>query len=336
LNPAFTAQAYVDASPFQRIEHVSSVPNHSIRRAVVLTIAAVFTLVLGGVIGGATVYVRHKAVSELHTKNAALMELARPLLAHALGGRDMEDAQRVFDGLLRDRDFEAVIVVDRSGAVFAQASISGAKPMQADELDTAATATGLDGQPTETGAVMTLPLQEQPGSAAVGTVGMRFSTEPMNAVLLRESVLAAGIGILAVLVLAAIVQFIVRRLTEPVRALAEITRRLADGDLSVEVPAVARNDELGSMARAVQVFKDRLIERSALQNRGEAHRAEQSARQARIDALVSDFRSTVRESLASVAANSEQMTFAARTLSGIAAESAKRAKAATRATRDAS
>jgi methyl-accepting chemotaxis protein len=315
---------------------VSPVPNHSIRRAVVLTIAAVFTLVLGGVIGGATVYVRHKAVSELHAKNEALMELARPLLAHAVSDGDMHDAQRVFEGLLRDRDFEAVIVVDATGAVFAQASISGGKPMQPSELEAASGNKGLDGQPTETGVVMTLPLAEQPGSSPVGTIGMRFSTEAMNTVLLRESLLAAGIGVLAVLILAAIVQFIVRRLTEPVRALADTTRRLADGDLSVEVPAVARHDELGSMARAVQVFKDRLIERSSLQSRGEVHRAEQSARQARIDGLVSDFRSTVRESLASVAANSEQMTFAARTLSGIAAESAKRAKAATRATRDAS
>ncbi|MEC8163909.1 MAG: HAMP domain-containing protein, partial [Pseudomonadota bacterium] len=32
--------------------------------------------------------------------------------------------------------------------------------------------------------------------------------------------------------------------------------RLADGDVSADVPAQGRQDEIGQMAHAVQVFKD--------------------------------------------------------------------------------
>ena len=108
------------------------------------------------------------------------------------------------------------------------------------------------------------------------------------------------------------------------------------GDLYVTVPATDRDDEVGALARAVQVFQDRLIERSALQVSSETDRAAQADRENRIDSLVSEFRSAVGDALHSVADNSEQMTFAARTLTDIAAESAKRAKGAAQAARDAS
>jgi methyl-accepting chemotaxis protein len=102
------------------------------------------------------------------------------------------------------------------------------------------------------------------------------------------------------------------------------------------VPALDREDEVGALANAMQLVKDGIQERSVLQQRSEHDRGRQEARQARIDALVAEFRSVVREALSTVSSNSEQMTFAAQTLSGIAAESAKRATAAARATRDAS
>jgi len=40
---------------------------------------------------------------------------------------------------------------------------------------------------------------------------------------------------------------------------------LAKGDSAVEVPGVGRNDEIGAMAAAVQIFKDNMIERQRAQ-----------------------------------------------------------------------
>ena len=42
-------------------------------------------------------------------------------------------------------------------------------------------------------------------------------------------------------------------------------RKIADGDLTAEIPALGRTDEIGSMAKAVQVFKDNAIEKQRLE-----------------------------------------------------------------------
>jgi methyl-accepting chemotaxis protein len=45
-------------------------------------------------------------------------------------------------------------------------------------------------------------------------------------------------------------------ITRPIQRLADVMAALAAGDLSVQVPATTSQDEVGVMARAVQVFKD--------------------------------------------------------------------------------
>lgn len=51
-----------------------------------------------------------------------------------------------------------------------------------------------------------------------------------------------------------------RRIARPLTKLAETMRQLVNRDLSVEVPAVQQQDEVGEMARAVAFFKDSLAE----------------------------------------------------------------------------
>ncbi len=48
------------------------------------------------------------------------------------------------------------------------------------------------------------------------------------------------------------------------RGLADVMKRLADGDTSAPIPATRAKDELGAMARAVVVFRDNMIERERL------------------------------------------------------------------------
>jgi len=55
-------------------------------------------------------------------------------------------------------------------------------------------------------------------------------------------------------------------LTKPVHAMTGAMGRLADGDLTAEIPASGREDEIGLMASAVQVFKDNAIEVKRLES----------------------------------------------------------------------
>jgi signal transduction histidine kinase len=56
-----------------------------------------------------------------------------------------------------------------------------------------------------------------------------------------------------------------RGIALPITRMTSVMTALAKGDSAVAVPAVGRNDEIGEMAAAVQVFKDNMIERQRAQ-----------------------------------------------------------------------
>ncbi|WP_407526898.1 methyl-accepting chemotaxis protein [Methylobacterium oryzisoli] len=85
-----------------------------------------------------------------------------------------------------------------------------------------------------------------------------------TAAILRATAWQAGSGVLVVIgLIAALATLIGRRVTRPVTALNATMHRLAQGDTAVSVPAQERRDEIGAMARAVEVFKQALIAKRA-------------------------------------------------------------------------
>ncbi|MEE2916825.1 MAG: HAMP domain-containing protein, partial [Pseudomonadota bacterium] len=74
---------------------------------------------------------------------------------------------------------------------------------------------------------------------------------------LASLLIIGGTAITVVVVL--LVGFAARRhVVAPLVALVGVVRRMSDGDLSVEVPAASRRDELGQLAAATQAFRDQL------------------------------------------------------------------------------
>jgi diguanylate cyclase (GGDEF)-like protein/PAS domain S-box-containing protein len=63
-----------------------------------------------------------------------------------------------------------------------------------------------------------------------------------------------------------------RGIVVPVAAMTFAMRRLADRDMSVEIPGVGRGDEIGAMAKAVQVFKEGMQQEAAMQLQQQATR----------------------------------------------------------------
>ena len=84
--------------------------------------------------------------------------------------------------------------------------------------------------------------------------------------------------------------FIARGITKPMLLLTAIMGRLAHDDLGVEVPGVERDDELGKMAAAVEVFKQNAIRARELEAEQEEQkrRTEQEKRQMML-AMADDF-----------------------------------------------
>ena len=74
------------------------------------------------------------------------------------------------------------------------------------------------------------------------------------AVAVVPAALAIGLGAFLLL----------RRMLQPLGAIAAVMDRLRQDDMTVAVPALDRHDEIGRMARAVEVFKGSFVERERL------------------------------------------------------------------------
>src|SRR5581483_557066 len=72
------------------------------------------------------------------------------------------------------------------------------------------------------------------------------------------------LGALVILLIVGNALWIGRHIGRPIVTVTGLLRRLSDGDLAISVPYTARGDEIGDVARAATVFKDRLTEMAAL------------------------------------------------------------------------
>jgi methyl-accepting chemotaxis protein len=78
---------------------------------------------------------------------------------------------------------------------------------------------------------------------------------------ISTSITVAGIALFLGVAFAV---FVARSITRPVSDMTASMTRLADGDLSVEVPATQNRDEIGEMAKAVLVFKDNAVQKKRM------------------------------------------------------------------------
>ncbi|MEM8876975.1 MAG: methyl-accepting chemotaxis protein, partial [Pseudomonadota bacterium] len=134
-------------------------------------------------------------------------------------------------------------------------------------------------------------------------------------------VIAALIGL--VLVAGAAV-FVMRRMTRPLPVIAEVVEKIAEGDHEVSVPFVDHGDEIGAVARAVEVLREASTERAALSQASEEEAEERTARQKRLEELVAGFRATVTDVIGSVRATTESLDGTARKLTDVAQETTHR------------
>jgi methyl-accepting chemotaxis protein len=77
------------------------------------------------------------------------------------------------------------------------------------------------------------------------------------------TILIATLALLAVTV--ALVFYVVRGITQPVKQMTEAMNALASGDLETPVPAQDQTDEIGAMAHAVEVFKNSMLKTEELE-----------------------------------------------------------------------
>jgi len=135
----------------------------------------------------------------------------------------------------------------------------------------------------------------------------------------RFSFVVALIGLIAVAAMSAgLIVVVRRRILTPIAALTGRMSSLAAGDVAAEIPGAARNDEIGAMAAAVQVFKDNKIEADRLAAEKEAENDIKMRRARVLDDLTRGFEIKVTELVGGLSSASGVMEDTARSMSSTA------------------
>ncbi|MET0530629.1 MAG: HAMP domain-containing protein, partial [Microvirga sp.] len=130
-----------------------------------------------------------------------------------------------------------------------------------------------------------------------------------------------AVGILAV----AVVSFLIlqRWVSRPIVRLEEAMGDLAAGDSSVLVPGIGRNDEIGAMASAVQVFKDNLIRTQALEaETAQARASAEAQRKTGMRQMADGFEAAVGGIIGMVSSSATELQATAQTMTATATETA--------------
>jgi len=97
-------------------------------------------------------------------------------------------------------------------------------------------------------------------------------------------------GFLCLVPIVGLIWWVTRRMFAPMERLSDAARKIADGDLEVAVEATERHDEIGRMARCIEVFQDSSIERERMASERKVGHIAREKREKLIDSLIAAFR----------------------------------------------
>ena len=136
----------------------------------------------------------------------------------------------------------------------------------------------------------------------------------------------AGSVVFAVCLSILVAFFLTRRIARPITRMTAAMRRLSDGDTAVAVPSLARRDEIGAMAGAVEIFREGMIEQGRLRAADAAEQEHKAARASRLEALVGGFEAEAGQLVAMLATASTEMEATAQSMSATATQTGQQAE----------
>ncbi|MFM7608339.1 MAG: methyl-accepting chemotaxis protein [Alphaproteobacteria bacterium] len=167
-----------------------------------------------------------------------------------------------------------------------------------------------------------LPLEGRIEGAIQGSlVEARSASEAMTrqADRAREILLSVlGVSALAITacVLALCLSFL--RTLRLFAAMGGAMTKIAAGDLAIQIPGMARRDEVGSMAGSVHFFREQALAKKEMEANRAAEQAAREQRQAETDKVTQSFTGTIGLSLGSLVAASKAMRETAEAMSHVA------------------
>jgi len=133
----------------------------------------------------------------------------------------------------------------------------------------------------------------------------------------KANAMLIGVGIAMALILAATV-ILIRSITHPLSALGGVMARMAGNEIHVSVPGVDRGDEIGAMARTVEVFKEAMIGKAEADDRAQAEVKASEERMRRRETLTQTFEKNVEALTKGLSEAGGEMEGTARSMTAVA------------------
>jgi methyl-accepting chemotaxis protein len=160
--------------------------------------------------------------------------------------------------------------------------------------------------------------------------------EEADATSRRTTVLFLSIAIIATIIAYIISYAVSSLISKPINGLNSVMLKLAGGDTSVEIEGIERQDEIGAMANAVQVFKDNRIEADRMTVEQQRQQEAQLARAKHIEDLCRHFDASSSEAVRAVASAASEMRSSSEAMGATAEEATRQSAAVAAASEQAS
>ena len=168
-------------------------------------------------------------------------------------------------------------------------------------------------------------------------LGSGIDTDDVGKIVRTNALLAAGFVGIILLVVGGASMLIARGIVRPLAEMTATMRRLAEGDVTVQVPVIGLTNEVGQMASTVQVFKRNAEDRMRLQ--AEQEQLKRQAEQERKEMIVriaDKFETDVDSVAQALSASASQMQSTSQSMSATAEEASGQASAVAAASEQAS
>ncbi|WP_168220277.1 methyl-accepting chemotaxis protein [Azospirillum thermophilum] len=157
-------------------------------------------------------------------------------------------------------------------------------------------------------------LQIRDAAVAEGLKSLDEEIADARLLMVEAGLLTAAIAA-AIFVLASVFN---RRVIRPLNGLALLMERLAKGDLEIAVDGVGRKDEVGMLARSLEVFKEAAVTNRRLEEEQHAEQIRKEERQKQIEEYIRSFDRSVSEVLGGMASASSELSHTAESMAALA------------------
>ncbi len=119
---------------------------------------------------------------------------------------------------------------------------------------------------------------------------------------------AIVVGFVSLLPILGLVWWITARMFRPLRILSEDTRRIADGELDMDILGSEHGDEIGQMSRSIVIFRDAAIKKEQLEQEAEENRTLSERERAEREAAKEEETRSVQEAVDELAGGLKRLS----------------------------